>query len=90
MGETLAFPKMAENILFNSIWKINFNISNKILKVEGYILKKNHTEQFEIIIFKDFNSSITFIIKIDFKKVFEFDCIVTNFDSMSHPWKERW
>ena len=59
MEETLASPKMAEIDLLNNLKKISSVILNSILKLEGYILKKNHKEQLEIIIFKGFSSSTT-------------------------------
>ena len=59
MGETLASQKMAKIDLINSLEKISSSIPNRILKVEGYILKENEKEHLEIIIFKGFSSSTT-------------------------------
>ena len=80
MEETLATPKMAEIDLINNLEKISSLIPNRILKVDGYILKENQKEQLEIIIFKGFSSSTTHPIEIDLeKKVIEFRYILTNF-----------
>ena len=68
MEETLAFPKMAEIDLINNLEKISSNIPNRILKVEGFILKENQKENLEIIIFKGFSSSTTHPIEIDLEK----------------------
>ena len=89
MEETLSFPKMEENDLINCLERISFNIPNKILKVEGFIQKKNHREQLEIIIFKGFSSSTTHPIEMDLeKKVFEFDYMLTNFRLYKSPLTE--
>ena len=42
MEETLASMKMAEVDLINNLEKISSGIPNRILKLEGYILKENH------------------------------------------------
>ena len=70
MEEILAFPKMADIDLLNHLEKISSLISNRVLKVEGYILKENHKEHLEIIIFKGFSSSTTHWIEIDLEKNF--------------------
>ena len=51
MEETRASQKMAEIDLLNNLEKISSLIPNRILKLEGYILKENHKEELEIIIF---------------------------------------
>ena len=51
MEETLAFQKMTEIDLINNLEKISSEIPNRILKLEGFILKENHNEELEIIIF---------------------------------------
>ena len=80
MEETLASQKMAEIDLIKNLEKISSEIPNRILKIQGYILKKNHKEQLEIIIFKGFSSSTTHPIEIDLeKKVIEFSYVITNF-----------
>ena len=40
MEETLPFPKMTDIDLLNKLEKISSLIPNRILKIEGYILKK--------------------------------------------------
>ena len=89
MEETLAFPKMGEDDLINCLERISFKIPNKILKVEGYVLKNKRREKLEIIIFKGFSSSTTHPIEMDLeKKVFEFKYILTNFKLYKAPLKE--
>jgi len=79
MVETLASPKMAEIDLINKLEKISSEIPNRILKLEGLILKENHEEQLEIIIFKGFSSSTTHPIEIDLeKKIIEFQYMITH------------
>ena len=68
MEETLPSPKMADIDLLNNLEKISSLIPNRVLKVEGYILKENHKEKLEIIIFKGFSSSTTHPIEIDLEK----------------------
>ena len=86
MEETLAFPKMEEIDLINCLERISSSMPNKILKLKGYILKKNHREHLEIIIFKGFSSSTTHPIEMDLeKKVLEFDYIITNFRLYKAP-----
>ena len=89
MEETLASPKMAEFDLINNLEKISFKIPNRILKLEGFILKENYKEQLEILIFKGFSSSTTHPIEIDLeKKVIEFRYIITNFKLYKAPLTE--
>ena len=89
MEETLPFPKMANPDLLNNLEKISSSITNRVLKVEGFILKDNHKEQLEIIIFKGFSSSTTHPIEIDLeKKVIEFRYVLTNFKLFKAPLKE--
>ena len=86
MEETLAFPKMEEIDLINCLERISSSMPNKILKLKGYILKKNHREHLEIIIFKGFSSSTTHPIEMDLeKKVLEFDYVLTNFRLYKAP-----
>ncbi len=90
MEETLASPKMAEIDLINNLEKISSEIPNRILKLEGYILKENHKEQLEILIFKGFSSSTTHPIEIDLeKKVIGFSYIITNFKLYKAPLAEK-
>ena len=86
MEETLASQKMAEIDLINNLEKISSEIPNRILKIEGFILKKNHKEKLEILIFKGFSSSTTHPIEIDLeKKVITFTYILTNFKLYKAP-----
>jgi len=68
MEETPASRTMAEIDLVKNLEKISSEIPNRILKIQGYILKENHKEQLEIIIFKGFSSSTTHPIEIDLEK----------------------
>ena len=89
MEETLAFLKMAEIDLINNLEKISSEIPKRILKLEGFILKENHKEKLEIIIFKGFSSSTTHPIEINLeKKVIEFQYIITNFKLYKAPLTE--
>ena len=63
MEETLPSPKMADIDLLNNLEKISSLIPNRVLKIEGYILKENHKEQLEIIIFKGFSTSPFVLLK---------------------------
>ena len=86
MGETLPFPKMADIDLLNKLEKISSFIPNRVLKVEGYVLKESRKEKLEIIIFKGFSSSTTHPIEIDLeKKVIEFSYKLTNFKLYKAP-----
>ena len=90
MAETLPSPKMAEIDLLNNLEQISSLIPNRILKVEGFILKENRREKLEIIIFKGFSSSTTHPIEIDLeKKVIEFKYILTNFKLYKAPLTEN-
>ena len=70
MEETLASPKMEEIDLINNLEKISSEIPNRVLKLEGFILKENQKEQLEIIIFRGYSSSTTHPIEIDLEKKF--------------------
>ena len=86
MEETLSSPKMADIDLLKKLEKISSMMPNRILKVEGYILKENHKEHLEIIIFKGFSSSTTHPIEIDLeKKVFELRYMLVNFKLFKSP-----
>ena len=77
---------MEEINLINSLERISSKIPNRILKLEGYVLKKNHKEQLEIIIFKGFSSSTTHSIELDLeKKVLKLDYVITNFKLYHSP-----
>ncbi len=89
MEETLHSPKMEDIDLLNKLEKISSFISNRVLKVEGLILKENHKEDLEIIIFKGYSSSTTHPIEIDLeKKVIESKYILTNFKLFKAPLKQ--
>ena len=89
MEETLASQKMAEIDLINNLEKISSETPNRILKLEGHILRKNQKEQLEIIIFKGFSSSTTHPIEIDLeKKVLEFSYLITNCKLYKAPFPE--
>ena len=89
MEETLAIPKMAETDLIRTLEKISSEIPNRILKLEGFILKENHKDQLEILIYKGFSSSTTHPIEIDLeKKVIEFNYVITNFKLYKAPLTE--
>ena len=86
MEETLPSPKMADIDLLNNLEKISTVIPDRILKVEGSILKENRKEYLEIIIFKGFSSSTTHPIEIDLeKKAIEFSYILSNFKLYEAP-----
>ena len=89
MEETLASQKMAKTDLINSLEKISSEIPNRILKLEGFLLKENQKEQLEILIFRGFSSSTTHQIEIDLdKKFIGFSYILTNFKLYKAPLTE--
>ena len=89
MEETLVSQKMSKIDLINSLEKISSEIPDRILKLEGFILKENHKEQLEILIFKGFSSSTTHPIEIDLeKKVISLTYILTNFKLYEAPLTE--
>ena len=80
---------MAEIDLINNLEKISSNISNRILKVEGFILKEDQKEQLEILIFRGYSSSTTHPIEIDLeKKVIALNYLLTNFKLYKAPLTE--
>ena len=86
MEETLTSPKMAEIDFINNLEKISSEIPNRVLKVEGFILKEDQKEQLEILIFKGFSSSTTHPIEINLEKKFiEFNYVLTNFKLYKAP-----
>ena len=89
MEEILVFPKMEEIDLLKKLEKISSVITNRILKLEGYILLEHQKEKLEIIIFKGFSSSTTHPIEIDLEKnVIEFSFIIKNFKLYKSPLTE--
>ena len=90
MEETPASQKMAKIDLINSLEKISSEIPDRILKLEGFILKETQKEQLEILIFKGYSSSTTHPIEIDLeKKVIRYDYIITNFKLYNSPLPEN-
>ena len=86
MEETPASQKMAKIDLINSLEKISSEMPDRILKLEGFILKENQKEQLEILIFRGYSSSTTHQIEIDAEKqVIEFDHYFTNFILFEAP-----
>ncbi len=86
MEETPASLKMAKIDLINSLEKISSVVPDRILKLEGFILKENQNEQLEIIIFRGYSSSTTHPIEIDSeKKVINFSYTITNFKLYKAP-----
>ena len=89
MEETLLTQKMAKIDLINSLEKISAEIHDRVLKLEGFLLKENQKEQLEILIFKGFSSSTTHPIDIELeKKVIEFRYIINNFKLYKAPLTE--
>jgi len=89
MEETPASQKMAKIDLINSLEKISSEIPDRILKLEGFILKANQKEQLKIIIFRGYSSSTTHPIEIDSeKKVIELTYTITNFKLYKAPLTE--
>jgi len=90
MEETLASEKMAKIDLINSLEKISSEIPDRVLKLEGFILKENQKEQLEILIFRGYSSSTTHPIEIDSeKKVITLTFIITNLKLYKAPFKEN-
>ncbi|MDA9701128.1 hypothetical protein N9V02_04670 [Prochlorococcus sp. AH-736-L23] len=86
MEETPASQKMAKIDLINSLEKISSMMPDRILKLEGSILKENRKEQLEILIFRGYSSSTTHPIEIDSeKKVIALTYIITNFKLYKAP-----
>ena len=72
--------------LISSLEIISSKIPNRIIKIEGFILRQNLREYLEIIIFKGFSSSTTHPIEIDLeKKVIEFDHNFEKFKLFNAP-----
>ena len=71
---------MAEIDLIKNLEYISLIISNRLLKLQGYLLRKDSKEFLEIIIYKGFSSSTTHHTEIDSeKKVVKFDYFFTKF-----------
>lgn len=77
---------MAKIDLINSLEKISSEVPDRILKLEGFILKENQKEKLEIIIFRGYSSSTTHPIEIDSeKKVITLSYTITNFKLYKAP-----
>ena len=86
MEETPTSQKMAKIDLINSLEKISYEITDRILKLKGFILKENQKEHLEILIFRGYSSSTTHPIEIDSeKKVITLTYIITNFRLYKAP-----
>tara|TARA_Y100000766_G_scaffold152270_1_gene130852 strand:- start:178 stop:513 length:336 start_codon:yes stop_codon:yes gene_type:complete len=71
---------MAEIDLIKNLEKISFMFPNRLLKLQGYLLRDDSKEFLEIIIYKGFSSSTTHQTEIDpEKKVIKFDHFFTKF-----------
>ena len=80
---------MAEINLLKDLEKISYTIPNRLLKLEGYLLRDNSREFLEIIIYKGFSSSTTHQIEIDAEKnVIKFDHLFTKFKLYKAPLKK--
>ena len=89
MEEILVSPKMAEIDFIKNLEQISSDIPNRILKLEGFILKENHKEQLEILIYKGFSSSTTHPIEMDLEKqVIEHRYMLTKFKLFKAPLQE--
>ena len=89
MEETPASQKMAKFDLINNLEKISSEIPDRILKLEGFILKEDQKEQLEILIFRGYSSSTTHPIEIDLeKKVIALNYLLTNFKLYKAPLTE--
>ena len=89
MEETPASQKMAKIDLINRLEKISSKMPDRILKLEGLILKENQKEQLEILVFRGYSSSTTHPIEIDSeKKVITLSHIITNFKLYKAPLTE--
>ncbi len=71
---------MATIDLISNLEKISFMLPNRVLKLQGCLLREHCKEFLEIIIYKGFSSSTTHQIEIDSeKKVIAFDYFFTKF-----------
>ena len=77
---------MEEIDLIKRLEKISSLIPNRLLKLQGLLLREHSKEFLEIIIYKGFSSSTTHQIEIDSeKKVLEFDHYFTKFTLCEAP-----
>ena len=86
MEETLASQKMAKIDLIDCLEKISTEVHDRLLKLEGYVLKDNQKERLQLLIFRGYSSSTTHPIEIDSeKKVIALSFIITNFKLYKAP-----
>tara|TARA_Y100000739_G_C20220447_1_gene289752 strand:+ start:240 stop:548 length:309 start_codon:yes stop_codon:yes gene_type:complete len=77
---------MAKIDLIRNLEKISFMIPNRLLKLQGYLLREKSKEFLEIIIYKGFSSSTTHQIEIDSAKhVLAFEHFFTKFTLYRAP-----
>ena len=89
MEETLVSQKMSKIDLIKILEKISSQVPDRVLKLEGFILKENLKEKLEILIFRGYSSSTTHPIEIDSeKKVITLSHIITNFKLYKAPLTE--
>ena len=89
MEETLTSQRMAKIDLINCLEKISTEIHDRLLKLEGYVLKDNQKERLELLIFRGYSSSTTHPIEIDSeKKVITLSYKITNFKLYKAPLTE--
>ena len=81
---------MAEIDLIRNLENISLKIPNRLLKIQGYILKEHSKEFLEIIIYRGFSSSTTHQIEIDpDKTVIDLDYFFTNFKLYKAPLNKK-
>ena len=77
---------MKEIELIKNLEKISYRFPDRLLKLEGYIIKEHSREFLEIIIYKGFSSSTTHQIESDAnKEVIALDHFLTNFKLFKAP-----
>jgi len=77
---------MEEIDLIYLLERISKKTPNRLLKLEGYILKNHYKEKLQLIIYRGFSSSTTHPIEIDLeKKVIEFKHFFTTFKLYKAP-----
>ena len=77
---------MAEIDLIKDLEKISFCIPNRLLKLQGFLLRDDSSEFLEVIIYKGFSSSTTHPIEIDPEKsVINFNYFFKTFQLYKAP-----
>ena len=81
-----------ENIkLIKQLEKVSFNISDRLLRIKGYILNGEEKDYLEIIIFKGFSSSTTHMIDYNLENdVINRDYFLTNCQLLKAPLTEEY